>query len=83
MLRALFSAVLTAATLGSIYGVNSDVLLFPGYLVAWLFYPGGVHDGHGRAWLLVGTVGNIVFYALLWMGILSLVSFPRDRAKSA
>jgi hypothetical protein len=83
IMRVVLSAVLTAATLKGIYAMNSDVLLFPGYLVAWLFYPGGVHDGHGRAWLLVGTSSNVLFYALLWFGVLSLVHFPRNRAKRA
>ena len=79
-MKVLLTAALTAATLKGIYGMNSDVLLLPGYLVAWLFYPGGVHDHHGDEWLLVGTWTNILFYALLWFGILYLLHFPESVA---
>jgi hypothetical protein len=83
IIRILVAIALTAVTLKIIDGMSSDILLFPGYFVAWLFYPGGVHDHHGSEWLQVGTFTNVLFYALVWFGILSLLRFPRNKPKPA
>ncbi|MGH9830447.1 MAG: hypothetical protein ACREDR_45150 [Blastocatellia bacterium] len=89
IVRILLSTILAAATFEGIGMIKnaklSDALLMPGYLTAWLFYPGGVHDGHHSAngWLVTGICGAVLFYALLWFAILSLLPFPRKKPKSA
>ena len=45
----------------------SDALTFPGGLVASLFYPEGIHTGHGSpAAAYVAFAANGLVYALLW-----------------
>ena len=77
--RTLLTAGLTGVTLGAIYRMKSDIFFFPGYFVAWVFYPGGVHDHHGYAWWLVATLSTMSFYAVLWYVALSLLRIPRKR----
>jgi len=58
----------------------SDVLRFPGGLIAWPFYPQGVHtDGGAPYWGLVAYLGNVVFYASLWFLLLSVLRKNRGR----
>ena len=51
-----------------------DVLGMPSYLIAWLFYPAGVHTSRGNPnWGIVFLVSNIFFYAVLWFLIMRFV----------
>jgi hypothetical protein len=48
-------------------GTITDYLSFPGGIIAWLFYPEGVHTGSGAPrWGLVVHLGNVLFYSCLW-----------------
>ena len=79
----LLSLVLGFATCELIGAINylphsaasdiKDVLSYPGALIAWPFYPEGVHTGGGAAyWGLVAYLGNVVFYAALWFALIIL-----------
>ncbi len=60
----------------------TDALSLPGGLIARVFYPEGVHTGHGAPyWGLVAACSNVLFYVALWFLILSLLKFPRSKAK--
>lgn len=62
--------------------VVSDFLALPGALIAGIFYPAGVHTGSGSpGWAGLALASNILFYALLWFGILTGVRSPRRRQK--
>lgn len=52
-----------------------DILSMPGYFVGWVFFPGGVHDGRVSAigWLIAGTCGDVLFYALVWFFAIQFV----------
>ena len=44
----------------------TDALAMPGGLVGWVFYPGGVHDGHALRWAKVVVISNGLFYSSVW-----------------
>ena len=49
----------------------TDAITLPGFLIARIFYPAGVHTGHGAPnWGIVFLRSNFVFYSLLWLAIL-------------
>jgi|ERR1700735_170178 len=57
-----------------------DAASFPGFLIARIFYPEGVHTGVGAPkWSIVFLCSNILFYGLLWFVILTMVSVSRGR----
>jgi hypothetical protein len=53
----------------------TDYLSLPGGVLAFLFYPAGVHTGRGApAWGWIAYIGNLIFYSILWIGVMSMVS---------
>jgi hypothetical protein len=49
----------------------TDAISFPGFLIARIFYPEGVHTGSGAPkWGIVFLCSSFVFYSLLWIAIL-------------
>ncbi|MGC2743575.1 MAG: hypothetical protein WA672_10335 [Candidatus Angelobacter sp.] len=81
LLRASLSVLLSFATLAGVRALNhlpysstrdaiTDALSFPGGLIAWLFYSGGVHGGHAERWAALAIAGNLFFYALIWFFLL-------------
>jgi hypothetical protein len=49
----------------------TDAIALPGFLIARLFYPAGVHTGNGAPnWGIVFLCSNFIFYSLLWLAIL-------------
>ena len=91
VIRILLGLILGMATFEGIGALTDhvssmfDYLLMPGYLTAWLFYPGGVHDGHRSAigWVIIGVSSCILFYAALWYLILWLLRIPRREPRHA
>lgn len=58
----------------------TDAASFPGFLIARIFYPEGVHTGGGAPdWGIVFLCSNVLFYALFWFAILTMVSVSRAR----
>jgi|SRR5579864_1849263 len=50
----------------------TDAASLPALLIARVFYPEGVHTGGGAPrWGLVFLGAGVLFYALIWFGILS------------
>jgi hypothetical protein len=99
LIRLAFSGALALATLSLLSVFKrlpysrlrdsvSDALSLPGGLIAWLFYPAGVHTGSGAPqWATLALVGNFLFYVLLWMIVLTLIQRQRrsdasDRGKA-
>jgi hypothetical protein len=76
----LFLAVLTVAApacaerwlpYSSLRDSVTDAIALPGFLIARIFYPAGVHTGHGAPnWAIVFLCSNFIFYSLLWLAIL-------------
>jgi len=92
VLRALLSILLSFATLAGIRALSNlpyssardaitDGLSFPGGLIAWLFYPGGVHGGHAGYWALLAIAGNAAFYAIVWFFVLFCLDALRRRRR--
>jgi hypothetical protein len=92
LFRILLSLLLSFITLALISTINhlpysstrdatTDVLSFPGGLIAWLFYPGGVHGGYATRWASVAIGGNFLFYALFWYVTLYSVHAFKKRQK--
>ena len=51
-----------------------DALSLPGGLIAFPFFPAGVHTGSGAPlWGVVAMWGNILFYSGLWLLLLFLI----------
>jgi hypothetical protein len=58
----------------------TDAASLPGFLIARIFYPEGVHTGGGAPnWGIIFLCSNVLFYALLWFAILSMVNASRVR----
>jgi len=78
----LWSSLLGLVTTYAISGIShlpyskerdwvSDALSFPGGMVARVFYPEGVHTGHGSpSWGLLAASTNLIFYILVWLLVL-------------
>ena len=93
--RVLLSVLFAGLTLAIAWGVSllpysvlrdrvSDVLSWPGGLVALIFYPAGVHTGPGSpGWGRLVFLANLVFYVLLWFFILTAVGARGSRGPSA
>lgn len=59
----------------------TDAIALPGFLIARVFYPAGVHTGGGAPnWGVVFLCSNFVFYSLLWLAILVGGHILRTRA---
>jgi hypothetical protein len=62
----------------------ADVLAMPGFWLARIFYPDGVHTG-GNApyrWVVVLIGSLVIFYSLVWFLILSLLNRSRIAAQA-
>ena len=59
----------------------TDALKLPGWLIARLVYPAGIHTsgGSGFGYVLLVGVSNWMVYALVWLLCLMLVGRIRDR----
>jgi hypothetical protein len=58
----------------------TDAVSFPGFLIARIFYPEGVHTGGGAPnWGTVFLCSNVIFYGLLWFIILTFANSARAR----
>lgn len=55
----------------------TDTLTLLGGLVGWVLYPDGVHGPNASGWAWACVVGNLAFYTLLWMLVLSLIARRR------
>ena len=52
----------------------SDALSLPGALLSAPFFPQGVHSSTGAAyWPIVVVLGNVLFYAAIWLAVLALI----------
>jgi hypothetical protein len=92
--RVLLGIFLAAGTLGAVAAIDrlpysplrddlADTLSFPGVLVARMFYPEGVHTGHGAPnWGYVVFWSNIFFYVAFWSTTLWLLRFPRKNPRA-
>ena len=59
----------------------SDVLAWPGGLIARVFYPAGVHTGSGSPeWGGLVLWANVAFYVVLWFTILTAAGRRGRRA---
>jgi hypothetical protein len=64
---AILSALLESLPYSTTRDSVQDAVAMPGALLAWLFYPAGVHSGGGSVgWLYVLCGGNVLFYTALW-----------------
>jgi hypothetical protein len=62
----------------------TDAISFPGFLIARIFYPEGVHTGRGAPdWGVVFLCSNLFFYALVWLAILAAANVPKTRGVAA
>src|SRR5688572_29470200 len=60
----------------------SDALSIPGALLSAPFFPQGIHSSTGAAfWPIVVVVGNVLFYAAIWFGALTLIRRFRRRGQ--
>jgi hypothetical protein len=49
----------------------TGAIALPGFLIARLFYPAGLHTGNGAPnWGIVFLCSNLLFYSLVWLAIL-------------
>jgi len=54
----------------------SDALEFPGYVIAGLFYPQGIHAGHGSiGWAYVAVSSLVLFYSVLWFVMIRILNW--------
>jgi hypothetical protein len=55
----------------------TDALSLPGGIIAGIFYPEGVHTGHGAGvyWAILAVVSNNLVYALFWYGCLRVLRY--------
>ena len=78
-----FSLVLCSLTLLAISGLDylpysaardriSDSLRFPGGLIAYPFYPQGLHTGR-KGWAFLAFAGNVAFYTIAWFFLIRVV----------
>jgi hypothetical protein len=62
----------------------SDALSYPGGLFSAPFFPQGIHSATGAEyWPIVALLGNLLFYAALWFGMLSFLRRRRERKERA
>jgi hypothetical protein len=58
----------------------SDGLRLPGGLVSAPFFPQGIHsETGGEYWGIVAFLGNLLFYAAIWLAVLLLFRRLRGR----
>jgi hypothetical protein len=58
----------------------TDALSLPGGLISAPFFPQGIHSATGAEyWPIVAFLGNLLFYAALWFGVLVLLKRRRAR----
>lgn len=56
----------------------TDAASLPGMLIARIFYPEGVHTGGGSpSWGIVFLGAGVLFYAIVWFGLLSWMARRR------
>jgi hypothetical protein len=61
----------------------TDAASLPAVLIARIFYPEGVHTGGGTpTWGIAFLSAGVLFYAVVWFGILSLMT-RRSRQERA
>jgi hypothetical protein len=61
----------------------TDAASVPATLIAQIVYPEGVHTGKGAPrWGLVFLCAGVLFYTVVWFGILSLPFSIRSRSKA-
>lgn len=84
--RVLLSALAAVVTLTLTWGISrfpystirdrvTDILAWPGGLVAQIFYPAGVHTGSGSpGWGGLVLWANVAFYFLFWFCVLTILS---------
>lgn len=60
----------------------TDALSIPAAVISGFFFPAGVHTGNGApSWGTVFFLSGVLFYTLLWFGILTWAEFmKRQRA---
>ena len=62
----------------------TDALSYPGGLFSAPFFPQGLHSATGAEyWPVVAFLGNLLFYAALWFGVLTILKRRRQAAKRA
>ena len=60
----------------------TDALSYPGGLLSAPFFPQGIHSSKGAEyWPIVALLGNLLFYAALWFGALTLLRRWREAKK--
>ena len=62
----------------------TDAASVPALLLARIVYPEGVHTGKGAPrWGIVFLCSGVLFYTIVWFGILSLGICIRGRSRAA
>ncbi|MDQ2842805.1 MAG: hypothetical protein M3Y72_17550 [Acidobacteriota bacterium] len=60
----------------------TDAASLPAMLIARIFYPEGVHTGGGApTWGIAFLGAGVLFYAVVWFGILSLITRRSRQAR--
>ena len=91
--RLIVSAALTFASLSLLALANrlpqsrmrdsfTDAMAFPGGVIGWVLYPGGVHGTHPTGWAWACFIGNVAFYGLAWLLVLTLIERHRLTARA-
>ena len=62
----------------------TDALSYPGGLFSAPFFPQGIHSSTAAEyWPIVAFLGNLLFYAALWFGVLTFLTRRRETKKHA